>query len=175
MLRIRENYEDYEPPVWVARTVERLLSSLSAGHVSGLSGVVLTESTKIGKGKSRRVEGRKSARNRCLGMYQHKRHGEPAAIFLVVDNILDDDPHLHWLQFWRDSILGDVLFHEIGHHLHATVGSAASGGEASANEWRRRLWRIHLWRKYWYLRPIVKPVRWLAGLLLTWLKRWRAG
>jgi hypothetical protein len=47
------------------------------------------------------------------------------------------------VQFVRDFVLGTVLFHEIGHHLHYTVGSAQRGGESSAHDWEVRLGLVH--------------------------------
>jgi hypothetical protein len=161
---IREDYQSYEPPRWVSRIVEQQLDSLSDQHVGGLSAVVLTESAQIRKGRSQRVAGKKYEMQECLGFYRRRWQGEPAAIFLVVDNIVRGKPPASWrLPFARDRYFGAVLFHEIGHHLNATVGSLAAGEEASADEWERRLWRIHFRTKYWYLRPLTKPVRAVAG------------
>jgi hypothetical protein len=173
MVPLREDYADYAPPSWVRSTVNRLLSSLSDAHVAGLSAVVLTESAKISDGKSRRVAGKKYRLNACLGLYRPRRGGEPPAIFLIVDNILDQE-RLPRLQIARDVALGEVLFHEVGHHLHATIGSHASGNEAAAEAWERRLSRLHLRKRYWYLRPVVKALRSAARLISDWSRRRRA-
>lgn len=66
--------------------------------------------------------------------------GEPPAVFLIVDNIIETRPAWFWrLPLSGDPALGEVLFHEVGHHLNATVGSLAGGEEASAEEWKRPL------------------------------------
>jgi hypothetical protein len=49
-----------------------------------------------------------------------------------------------------------VLFHELGHHLDATVGATARAGEGAAEEWRKRFTKAHFRKHYWYLR--VRPV-----------------
>jgi hypothetical protein len=168
MPSIREDYRDYTPPAWVRRIVIHLLGSLSDQHVGGLSAIVLTESARVHKGRTRRVSGKKYAMKECLGFYRQRWQGEPPAIFLIVDNILAGKPRwCWWLPFSRDFFLGEVLFHEIGHHLNATVGSLAGGEEGSAEAWARRLWRIHWREKYWYLRPVRKPMRFVAGVLLS--------
>jgi hypothetical protein len=168
---IREDYQNYRPPAWVSRIVKQLLHSLADQHVAGLSAIVLTESALIRKGRSRRVAGKKYAMKECLGFYRRRWQGEPPAIFLIVDNIVGGKPPLCWrLPFSRDIFLGEVLFHEVGHHLNATVGSLAGGEEASAEEWERRLWRIHFRTKYWYLRPVIRPLRFVAGWLLKILR-----
>jgi hypothetical protein len=164
MLPIREDYKHYVPPAWVAATVRRLLDSLPEGYAAGLSAVVLTEAAKIGKGKTGRVAGRKYQRRECRGFYQHGHRTEQPAIFIIVDNVLRNE-RVQWLRFARDAILGEVLFHEIGHHLHYKVGPAGAGSETSADGWERRLWRIHFRKKYWYLRPLVKPIRAAARFL----------
>jgi hypothetical protein len=166
MLLVREDYQTYTPPPWVKQTVCELLESLSVEHVGGLSSIVLTESAQIRKGKTRRVAGRKYAMKECLGFYRGRWRGEPPAVFLIVDNVIGTRPGWFWrLPLSGDAALGAVLFHEVGHHLNATVGSLAGGEKASAEEWKRRLSRIHVRRKCWYLRPIRKPLRFvLAGL-----------
>ena len=173
MVPIREDYGDYCPPPWVRKTVHRLLSSLSDAHVAGLSAIVLTEAAKIRKGKSHRVAGKKYRLNECLGLYRPRRGGEPPVILLIVDNVLAQNEGIPRLQFARDFALGEVLFHEVGHHLDAIVGSQAAGPEASANAWERRLSHIHIRRKYWYLRVVWKPVRYAARRLLSWSERRR--
>ena len=162
---IRDDYQVYRPPHWVKKTVIRLLESLSSAHVGALAAVVLTDSSKVGKGRAARVRGRKYWLKQCLGYYTPAHAREPAAVFLVVDNIMRDRRHLHWVQFVRDAMLADVLYHEIGHHLHSTVGSHADGRETSADAWQRRLWRIHLRRRYWYLRPLAPVALVLARAL----------
>jgi hypothetical protein len=174
MVSIREDYQRYVPPAWVAVTIRRLLDSLPDGYVAGLSAVVLTEATKVGKGKSRRVAGRKHSRRECLGLYRRWPRGDQPAIFIIVDNVLREE-RLQWLQFARDAMLGEVLFHEIGHHLHFKVGSAGAGDEASAENWERRLWGMHLRKRYWYLRPVVMMVSEVASLHSKWRRLRQAG
>jgi hypothetical protein len=62
--------------------------------------------------------------------------------------------------------VSQTLFHEIGHHLDATLGSAARSQESAAEDWCRRLSRMHFRKRYWYLRPVLK-----AGLMLLVLLR----
>lgn len=142
MIEVHQNFKVYDPPRWVVATVERLL----------------TDSAAVGRGKTGRIKGRKYARNECRGFYHAERRGEPAWIELVVDNI-------------RDMIIGNVLYHEIGHHLHATIGSASSGGEESADDWSRRLNRVHFRKHYWYLRPVVRTLAAGFGVYRWFRKR----
>ena len=159
MVPILEDYQDYTPPSWFQRTVKRLLSSLSEGHVQGLSAIVLTNSSRA----MGRKGGRSSRRNRRgtpIGRYHRACRGERAWIELIVDSIVEDLPRpLTHVALARDIAVGRVLYHEIGHHLHETVGSAARGGESSAEAWRKRLSRVHGRKRYGYLRPVLRMIR----------------
>jgi hypothetical protein len=67
----------------------------------------------------------------------------------------------------RDMVVSETLFHELGHHLDATLGAAARGGEAAAEDWSHRLTRAYLRKRYWYLRPLIKA----GGLLVAAFRR----
>ena len=62
-------------------------------------------------------------------------------------------------------LLAHSLYHEVGHHLDSTIGSASRTGEAAAEDWRRRLTRIHTRRRYWYLLPMFVLIRMIFRLL----------
>jgi hypothetical protein len=161
MIPIREDYDAYSPPRWVRPTVERLLACLSAGHVGGLSAVVLTDAATADARKTRRM--RKNRRGVPLGRYHAAWSGEKAWVEIVVDRIVPTCPrHLVMFQWARDLTLAQVLFHEVGHHLDATVGAPARSGEPAAEAWRRRLTAVHFRRRYWYFRPAVPLLRLFA-------------
>ena len=167
VIPIHENYKEYQAPLWVRPTVERLLASLQSQHIGGLRSVVLSDSAAVGRGRTGRVKGRKYNRHDCRGFYHEAWRGEAPWIELVIDNILASQAAslLRW-QLFRDLAIGRTLYHEVGHHLHATVGSAAEGGEASAENWRKRLSKLHGRKRYWYLRPLR-----LFLLAFLWLLR----
>lgn len=144
--------------------------SLGQEHAGGLQSVVLTDSASLGRGKTRRVAGRKHDRNKCLGFYHQAWSGQPAWIQLVADNIVAGWPcptPLLRLQPFRDQEVAETLYHEVGHHLHLTVGSGGRGDEEGAEYWRKILFRIHFRRRYWYLQPVIwaLPVRLLRRLV----------
>ncbi len=173
MVPIREDFQDYVAPRWFHRTVERLLGSLSSAHTQGLSAIVLTNSTRA----TRRKGGRLSRRNRHgipIGRYHPAYRGERAWVELIVDRIGADIPKplLH-VQLVRDLVVGHVLYHELGHHLHETVGSSARGGEPSAEVWRKRLSRLHARKRYGFLRPLVRPIRTVVRTLNWFASRRR--
>jgi hypothetical protein len=157
LISIYENYKNYTPAKTVRRTIERLLSSVPTGHLAGLASVVLTNSQALGKGKTKRIRGRKYPENTCLGFYHAASQNSGAWIEVVIDNVTNTAPEicLRW-KFLSDLIFSETLFHEIGHHLDATIGSPARTGEAAADEWSRRLRKRHFRRRYWYLLPLLR-------------------
>lgn len=158
---VREDYASYQAARWVRRTTCQLLASLAAQEVAGLSAVILTEASRMARGRTHRLRGKRYATQSCLGFYYPARRSDPAAIFLLVDNIVRSRPWwVWWLPFSKHLAGGSVLFHEVGHHLNATIGTLARGEEASANAWKRRLIRRHARRRYWYLRPVSRPLKW---------------
>ena len=68
-------------------------------------------------------------------------------------------PFLLSFRSFREQLLAEVVFHELGHHLEIAIGAAARGGEAAAEDWSRRLQRTYLHRQYWWLRPIARVMR----------------
>ena len=145
MATVHESYRDYRAPRWIRPTVERLLAAIPAAHLSGLGTVVLTDAAAVGVGKTRRVGRPEDNRSACLGFYHRKHGGTPAAVEIVVDNAVAGWPAFVFaLNLFRDMVLARVLFHELGHHLDATIGAAAPTGEAAAEDWNRRLGRLSL-------------------------------
>jgi hypothetical protein len=160
MPEIVENYRGYAAPTWVRATVTRLLSTIEPHHLNGLGTIVLTDAASIGRGKTHRVTGRKYSRRECRGFYHPSWHGQKAWIELVIDNMLADFPKsLLMIPFVQDLIVSRTLFHEIGHHIHGTVASAARSSEAAANDWSDRLARPYFLRRYWYLACLFRMVR----------------
>jgi hypothetical protein len=168
---IRESYENYIPPRWVRPTVERLLSSVS-DSCAGLSAIVLTNSQLSSKSGRRKRHHRGKV---VIGRYHSQSRGEPAWIELVVDRILEDVPRgLLWMRHARDFQLGRVLFHEVGHHLDHTIGSAARSGEPAAEAWRKRLMRRHLRKYYSHLRRFMPLVMTVGRGLLFFVRKMAA-
>jgi len=172
MVSIHENYKDYEPPAYVHSTIARLLGSLLQQYLSGLESVVLTNAAAIGRGKTRRVSGKKYSRNQCRGFYHRKSaHGQPW-IEIVVDNVIGGSffrrkPRiLPRIPFMQDLVFWKTLFHEIGHHLDFSIGPLARGAESSAEAWAPRLMRGYFRKRYWYLMPLIRPAKVIVRAVL---------
>ena len=62
----------------------------------------------------------------------------------------------------------EVLFHEIGHHIHKTQAPEFKEREDVAESWEKRLCKIYFRKRYWYLTPIayvLYPLFWLKKKL----------
>lgn len=119
---------------------------------------------------------RRNRKGTPLGLYHPAWMGELPWIELVADEIVARLrlPLFRKLQIYRDHTVGRVLFHEIGHHLETTIGSAGRTGEPAAEAWQERLWRQHMRQRYWYLRPLKFLFRWLGQFARFMAARARA-
>jgi hypothetical protein len=63
--------------------------------------------------------------------------------------------------------LATVLYHEIGHHIHAVHKPVHEGRENVADKWKNWLCGRFLRRHYWYAMPLLFPV----AAIFEWAKR----
>lgn len=78
--------------------------------------------------------------------------------------------------YFRIPIIGPiefakVLFHEIGHHIHAVHRPAYDGKENTADDWSKKLLPRFGRRRYWYALPVLYPLAKVLSLGLWILKR----
>jgi hypothetical protein len=161
---IHSDFKTGVEPRWMRKTVERLLASLPDTHYKGLGAIVLTE-TEVTRNRRRGRRSRRSRHGTILGTYHPAWNGQSAWIELVVDQIVKDLPRpLDRIPVAREITVGRVLFHEIGHHLDATLGSVGRTGEHGAEAWEARLSSQYLRRRYGYLRRLVPVMRVMARI-----------
>lgn len=170
---IEEAFKDFIPPVNARKVVDRLLSGVPQKYLSGLKTVVLTNAGGFSHTRRRRKtrsRRRKVAIRECSGLYHRKSRGAPARIEIFVDNLCAGWPS--WvlrISLCRDVAFAEVLFHELGHHIHKTQAPEHKEREDVAEKWERQLTDIYLWPKYWY---IMIPAR-LVALTLKPFQRLR--
>ncbi len=161
------SYSNYEPPFDVSRAAHRMLDSIPEKYLSGLGEVVLTNSGDLPRKRRRSVtksRGRKVQVAKAAGLYHPASNGNPAWIEVFVDNALRGWEH-SWLlriRFIREAKIGDVLFHEIGHHIHFTVQPEYREKEDVADIWKVRLERNYTRRQF----PLFVRFMWLFKTLL---------
>ena len=148
--RVVERYSAYTPPFDVKALVEKMVESVPPKYLVGLEEILLTNTaglprkirrgmTKSRKKKVRMIEAR--------GLYHRAWNNRPAWIEIYVDNTLHVWQRGWWLRlrFLRESAVGEVLFHEIGHHIHFTVKPEYREREDVADEWLKKL-RVNYYR-----------------------------
>ena len=169
MTEITEAYKDYEPPAGTRRTVEDLLDSVPKNQLVGLERVVLTNADAL-TGRRKRswswARGRKVRhRSEVAGLYHHASRTEGAWVELFVDKACGHVPP--WalrLPVVRAIGMGSVLFHEVGHHIHAAHMPEYREREVVADAWQRQLTRVHVRRQHPVISVAVRPITWLLRL-----------
>lgn len=156
--QIVEAYRNYSPPFDVSKTIRILLRYVPANYLVGLKTIVLTNQEALSHDQRRRrpwSRGRKHPMERVRGDYTRAWKGQQASIRLFVDRIIASNPaEAKWLPLLRNSAFAQVLYHEIGHHIHKTCKPEFREREDVADEWRDRLGRKFMRSRYWYLRPV---------------------
>lgn len=51
--------------------------------------------------------------------------------------------------------MGNVLFHEVGHHIHNTIRPEHAEREDVADSWAGKLNANFIRKKYWYVSPFL--------------------
>jgi hypothetical protein len=170
--QIVEAYKNYSPPFDVAKTVRILLRYVPAKYLAGLKTIVVTNQQAMSHDKKRRKlwsRRRKIPMDRVRGTYHQAWKGDPAWIELFIDKVVPPDtPTVAlWFPIIRCLFVGEVLYHEIGHHIHKTQRPEYREREDVADEWGHKMGRTFLRTGYWYLVPLVKAA---AGLSRRWEK-----
>jgi len=163
-----ETYNGWSPPAIVRSVIDRLLASVPSHFLTGLRSVVLTNGSGLNHDRRRKFtkwRRRKVREAAALGLYHHSTKGQQAWVEIFVDNILtsSDSVCLH-LAPLADLTFGGVLFHEIGHHVHATRVPEFREKEDVADKSADRLLREHMWRRHWFVMGFLWPV----VRLMTW-------
>jgi hypothetical protein len=153
-----EAYRDFEPPANFKQVVETLLAYVPPKYLVGLKTIILTNSSALSRDQRRQTTWSRKHKVRlseCRGSYFRATKSSPATIWLYVDNILRREPRwvtrVPLIRYMEPS---NVLYHEIGHHIHATIKPAYKEREDVAEEWRRKLLGNFARKRYWYLRPL---------------------
>jgi hypothetical protein len=164
------SFSEYAPPFDHAPIVERMLDSIPPNYLIGLDRVVLTDSAGLPRARRRAVtksRKRKVKIATALGLYHQEWEGERAWIEIFVDNTLRNWEKGWWLKlsFMREGLIGDVLFHEIGHHIHYTSRPEHREKEDVADVWKVRLWRDYSSKRHALLNSVLYPLKPLIRFL----------
>jgi len=186
IVKISENYNNYEPPAWVSKTLCRIINGVPEKYFNGLKIISLcsTESLNHRQRRQKTISRkRKVAIRNCQGLYYQKWHGKPAYIELFVDKIIQGWPTiLLSFRFIKDLAFSEVLYHELGHHIHKTSAPEYKEREDVAEIWKRRLSRLYFQDRYFYSKmffyplfvfwmPFIKLKRWIEQILRSLFNR----
>jgi len=83
-----------------------------------------------------------------------------------VDNLSAGVASYPLIPFLREACFGYVLFHEIGHHIDATMRPEFREKEDVADGWGRKLLRVYFRERYRFPRPVAKVITWMFKVLL---------
>jgi hypothetical protein len=159
---IVEAYRDYIPPQCVLTIVEDLLKAVPPRYLIGLKTIILTnQAAQPRKRKQQKVwsRNRKTKLVESLGYYSHATRVSRASVTLHIDNILKYTRRGELgIPFLRYHPLASVLYHEIGHHIHAERIPIYEGKENVAEDWSKKLLRRFYRTHYWYLLPLLDPL-----------------
>jgi hypothetical protein len=153
-----EQYRNYAPPPDAALRVRRLLRYVPDEYLAGLKAVVLTNSASSREMRRGRTwtRGHKVSLAECGGFYREQQ------VTLLIDNLWRRAPASGLLRsFCIEQALAEVLYHEIGHHIHYCGHPTHREREDVADEWGKRLLGRYLRRRFWYLRclkPLARPI-----------------
>ncbi len=161
---IVEAYRDYVPPRCVLPMVHELLKTVPPRYLIGLQTIVLTNQSAQPRERQRQKIWSRNHKIRIIsarGYYSGASQSRRASITLHVDNIFKDsslrDLRVPIVRYYP---LASVLYHEIGHHIHAEHHPVHEGKENVAEKWSTYLTGQFLRKHYWYARPILY-VMWL--------------
>lgn len=157
--QIVEAYREYSPPSNARRDVERLLRHIPPEYLTGLQSILLTNSSALSRDERRQKiwsRNRKVQLGSRRGWYSYSTRASGARITLLVDRIFRGETKFT-LAFssFRMMTLGSVLWHEVGHHIHATRRPEYRGKEDVADDWKTKLEKRYIRERYWYLLPVA--------------------
>jgi hypothetical protein len=172
---IVENYRDFGPPANFRKLLEDLLDAVPAKYLVGLRTIVLANQSALTRDQRRQKVWSRNRKIRLAdarGSYQRATKSSSATVWLYVDNILrSEEPWFRRIPIFRYHALATVLYHEIGHHIHAVHKPIFDGKENVAEDWSKKLFGRFCRLRYWYLRPVAYPI-WVVIELANWTRKW---
>ena len=164
-VKVVEAYVDYIPTFDFSRMTNHLLSTVPEKYLEGLGSIVLCNMSGMPRSERRGTLPRKKRRiqrTRVAGLYHYNRAGQKAWVQVYVDKIAMRPRFIRYIRRLREMLLAAVLYHEIGHHIHAFHPEFREK-ESVADKWAGRLLVNHLKLEYPLLYPPLKLLAAIVG------------
>jgi hypothetical protein len=163
---IREAYKNFTPAIDVAKVARLLLDHVPHEHLDGIEEVVLTNIEALSRERRRGGTTSGSRVDAMCALYHQPWNGRSARIEIFVDATLGRLPSFLWkFPFFRNFAFSEVLYHEIGHHMAFLQRCRSGDREGLAETHAATLFMRFFRKRYWYLQPLVLPLRWTYGFL----------
>lgn len=166
-------FQEFEDPLDFEPILREALDTVPSPLVGGLDSVILRDLASLGRReKSSRYVSRGGRRRKTLpqakGLYYPADGSRSARIELFLDNILEEQPRwMFRIPMIREYLVAGVLFHEIGHHIHAALKPTGEEKEDVADRWKIRLFRRYGTQKWLFARLVAA-----TGRLTRLIRRW---
>ena len=162
--RIVTHFVGYQPPFDIGFSISRMIDSVPLEYLNGLDEIVLTNTDCLSRSRRRSVTKSRKRKVRIAtarGLNHAASQGKAAWVEIFVDNSLSSWNRIWWLRLpvVRDIQLTTVLFHEIGHHIHATRRPEHREREDVAEEWMDKLSGRYFRKQYRWLIPLFYCLR----------------
>ena len=166
---IVEWYREFEPTANFRQRIETLLKYVPEDYFRGLKTIVLANRSALTRDQRKKKVWSRNHKVRLAdadGTYKRASKSSEAAVWLYVDNICSGESWLgRNLPLVRYMRLSDVLYHEIGHHIHTEYRPSHAEREDVAEDWSRKLWGRFVRKRYWYAFPVLYLFALLASVL----------
>ena len=165
-------FSGYEPSFNMVKMSQRIVDSVPEEYLQGLTEIVLTNTGALSRERRRSVtkaRGRKVRIKEARGLYHPASQQRGAWIEIFVDKTLTGWGN-SWLGRTRwvcEAELSDLLFHEIGHHIHFTVRPEYREKEDVADAWKVRLQRNYIQQHYRLIRSLIRFLN-LGAFVDSW-------
>jgi hypothetical protein len=146
--------------------VKNLLKYVPKRWLEGIKNIYITDTKNFNRNDIRYYNKKKYLNKVVLGTYENLKDNK-GIIIIYVDNILKTcsyNPLIAPLTKYFK--ISEILYHEIGHHIHNTIKPEFKEKENTANYYKEKLHRSLIRKRYWYLIIFLFPL-----ILINYFKK----